>query len=349
VLRIGGCYVASVTAREKVLARVADHLVARHLDHPLRVAVDGITAAGKTTFARELTAAVAERGRPALHLSTDDYHHQRAHRHRQGRDSATGYYEDAYDLDGFRRFVLAPLGSGGDGRYRARQHDLGTDELLNDPFVLADVDAVVVVDGSFLQRPELAGAWDEIVFLDTGFDAARDRGTQRDAELFGGHDAAEHAYENRYHAAAALYLDQHSPRDSASIVVVNDDVRLPRLVRIGGPARLFSYGTLQQPDVQLCTFGRRLDGTPDTLPAYRTDWVMITDPDVIAASGSNRHPIVVPSTGPTDVVAGTVFDLTSTELAAADTYEVADYRRVLVRLGSGGEAWVYLTSSGKAS
>jgi hypothetical protein len=43
-------------------------------------------------------------------------------------------------------------------------------------------------------------------------------------------------------------------------------------------------------------------------------------------------------------VAGTVLELTAEELAAADRYEVDDYRRVPVRLGSGLQAWVYLSA-----
>jgi uridine kinase len=57
------------------------------------VSVDGITVAGKTTVAREFAAAVGERGRVAVHLSMDGFHHHRAHRHRQGWDSAIGYYD----------------------------------------------------------------------------------------------------------------------------------------------------------------------------------------------------------------------------------------------------------------
>jgi gamma-glutamylcyclotransferase (GGCT)/AIG2-like uncharacterized protein YtfP len=40
-------------------------------------------------------------------------------------------------------------------------------------------------------------------------------------------------------------------------------------------------------------------------------------------------------------VDGTVFTITATELAAADDYEVDDYTRVVVRLRSGRQAWVY--------
>ncbi|HEX7826394.1 MAG TPA: gamma-glutamylcyclotransferase, partial [Mycobacterium sp.] len=54
---------------------------------------------------------------------------------------------------------------------------------------------------------------------------------------------------------------------------------------------LFSYGTLQQRDVQLTTFGRELDGHPDAIIGFDLDWVTITDPHVIETSGSDRHPI----------------------------------------------------------
>ena len=37
-----------------------------------------------------------------------------------------------------------------------------------------------------------------------------------------------------------------------------------------------------------------------------------------------------------------VFEITEAELAGADAYEVSDYKRILVRLKSGVEAWVYV-------
>jgi Gamma-glutamyl cyclotransferase, AIG2-like len=106
--------------------------------------------------------------------------------------------------------------------------------------------------------------------------------------------------------------------------------------------RLFSYGTLQQANVQLSSFGRLLTGAPDAMPGYRKDLVEITDPAVLAASGERFHPIVVPSKASSDEVEGTVFAITAAELAAADRYEVADYKRVEVLLKSGIKAFVYV-------
>ena len=104
---------------------------------------------------------------------------------------------------------------------------------------------------------------------------------------------------------------------------------------------LFSYGTLQQNGVQMSSFGRLLKGAPDALPGWKSEMVEITDPDVLAKSGMRFHPIVVPGSA-SDEVAGMMFEITEDELASADRYEVADYKRIAVRLKSGTEAWVYV-------
>ena len=105
---------------------------------------------------------------------------------------------------------------------------------------------------------------------------------------------------------------------------------------------LFSYGTLQQDDVQRATFGRLLSGRADVLPGYAQDMVAIDDPEVVATSGKTHHPIVKHSGVATDRVAGTVFEISDAELAQADAYEVDAYRRVAVALASGLQAWVYV-------
>jgi uridine kinase len=220
-----------MTTRADVIGLIADRLVTLRPGHPARVAVDGITAAGKTTLANELAAAVTERGRPAPRLSMDGYHHRRAHRHRQGRDSADGYYEDAYDFTEFARCVLAPLGPGGSREYRQRIIDLATDEPIDEPPVLAEPNAILIVDGSFLQR-DLAGYWDLVVFVHTSFASAKDRGSHRDAAAFGSVEAARTAFDHRYHAASRRYLAETDPAAKADIVIANDNIDAPALERI---------------------------------------------------------------------------------------------------------------------
>lgn len=105
---------------------------------------------------------------------------------------------------------------------------------------------------------------------------------------------------------------------------------------------LFSYGTLQQREVQLATFGRELFGTPDQLVGFHQSMVKIEDPEVVKTSGRTHHPIVRQTGVAEEMVAGTVFEVTDEELANADTYEVSDYKRISAPLASGRAAWVYV-------
>lgn len=106
---------------------------------------------------------------------------------------------------------------------------------------------------------------------------------------------------------------------------------------------LFSYGTLRYENVQLTTFGRKLTGHADSLPGYYLEKVQITDPDVIAKSGEDVHSIIHFSGNSEDQIPGVVFQISKAELEQADKYEVADYKRVQVKLLSGTSAWVYVS------
>jgi hypothetical protein len=104
---------------------------------------------------------------------------------------------------------------------------------------------------------------------------------------------------------------------------------------------LFSYGTLQQEDVQRRLFGRLLVGTRDVLPGYKLLPVKITDLAFLAKGESDTQLTLAVSACPADTVEGMVFDVSEDELCLADTYEPAAYERERVDLASGRLAWVY--------
>ncbi|QEL57179.1 gamma-glutamylcyclotransferase family protein [Chromobacterium paludis] len=108
--------------------------------------------------------------------------------------------------------------------------------------------------------------------------------------------------------------------------------------------KLFSYGTLQQDNVQLATFGRLLNGHPAQLVGFKREMLEIRDAEVVRASGKTHHPIIHPSDCQQDRVAGSVFNISEQELAQADLYEVDDYRRVQALLDNGERAWVYIAA-----
>ena len=106
---------------------------------------------------------------------------------------------------------------------------------------------------------------------------------------------------------------------------------------------LFSYGTLQLPDIQLSTFGRLLSGQRDELVGYEPALVRIEDPALAARLGKTHHDDVAFTGNDASRVAGMAFEISDAELASVDGYEAEFfYERVVARLASGRETWVYV-------
>jgi hypothetical protein len=107
---------------------------------------------------------------------------------------------------------------------------------------------------------------------------------------------------------------------------------------------LFSYGTLQNADVQISLFGRSLNGQLDELVGFEDSLIEIEEPDFVTASGKATHAIVKFTGRNDNRVSGTVFEVSEDELARADEYEPAGHSRVSTTLASGKQAWVYAGS-----
>ncbi len=108
---------------------------------------------------------------------------------------------------------------------------------------------------------------------------------------------------------------------------------------------LFSYGTLQNPTVQLETFGRVLEGQKDQLPGYKLEMIEICDCDVVDLSGDTHHPVAIKTNNKNDKVSGVVFKISNQELMQSDRYEVDAYKRVERTMTSGQKAWVYVQNN----
>ncbi|MCX6501646.1 MAG: gamma-glutamylcyclotransferase [Microbacterium sp.] len=105
---------------------------------------------------------------------------------------------------------------------------------------------------------------------------------------------------------------------------------------------LFVYGLLTRTDLQLDTFGRRIETTPDVLPGYRLGYAEFDMPLVAGLTGMRRHPVAHETDDPLDKLVGDVLELTLAELDAADEYAAPGYRRIRATLESGVDAWVFV-------
>jgi len=177
---------------------------------------------------------VSRRGRPVIRTSIDGFHRPKAERYARGRYSAEGYYYDARDLAAIVNLLLVPLGPNGNRLYRTASFDLEQDQPIVQAPLRAPDNAVLIVDGTFLQRPELRDGFDLTIFMATSAHVAEARAVQRDAAQSGGAEAVRQLYAERYAGAFDLYDDLCVPEDIADVVVDNDDLeRLTALIRDG--------------------------------------------------------------------------------------------------------------------
>ncbi|MES5893592.1 MULTISPECIES: hypothetical protein [Bacillus cereus group] len=216
--------------RKQCMKEIANHILRLNLTHSIRVGVSGITASGKTTFANELAEEMKKRGVQATRASIDDFHNPRVIRYAQGKESARGYYEDAHDYSAFKERLLKPLGPNGNSHYETISHNLITDILVHNEPLVASQNMVLIVDGTFLLKKDIAHLFDYKIFVDTDFEIARKRGAKRETEAFGSYEEAEKMFLNRYHAACRIYIDEHNPKECADVVFSNSDFENPEVV-----------------------------------------------------------------------------------------------------------------------
>ena len=219
----------SLMHQQEVIHTLAARIGDVKRDHPVRVGIDGITAAGKTTLADELAETLRGWPREVIRASVDDFHNPPDVRYRRGRLSAEGYYHDGFDYSSLRDLLLLPLGPGGSRRYRAGA--LGLPDGASTAFAerTASENAILIVDGVFLFRPELNDCWDYRVFIEVDPSLATARGIERDAGWMGSAEAARERYEQRYAPGESLYLKSVRPWELADAVVENDDPASPGL------------------------------------------------------------------------------------------------------------------------
>ena len=123
-------------------------------------------------------------------------------RYARGELSPEGYYLDAFDLESFRAHVLCIGGPPG---------------------------VVVLADGVFLQRPELADLWDATVWVEADLEVAAQRGAERNRVWCDSLDETHERYRVRYMPAQRRYIEKERPHERATFVFRNTDLTQPEL------------------------------------------------------------------------------------------------------------------------
>ena len=211
---------------------LATRITSISLPHPVRVAIDGVDASGKTTLADDLAGTLRDHtDRQVLRATLDHFHNPRAVRYRQCPDSPDGYYTDSFNLPDLRQNLLDPLGPGGSRIIRIGRFDGRIEQPLDSPPQPVSADAILIFDGVFLLRPELVGCWDFFIFLQVTFETVLARAIQRDQALMGSAQAIIDRYTQRYIPAQRRYLESARPAEYADVVIDNNDPQHPIPIR----------------------------------------------------------------------------------------------------------------------
>lgn len=217
-------------ARSELVSSVAERVVVLSPGR-VRVAIDGRTGSGKTSFANELAAQIRKRGRPTLRATLDDFKKPWSHsiEHGYDRSSGEGYYRNPHDFESTRRLMLEPAGRLGSGVVVLCAFDPLTGVDHRSATVKAPDDAVLVVDGVFAFRPEYNDLWEYRIYLEVDSNVAVERGVTRDTPLEGRAEAVR-LHRDRYTTSELIYESEVDPRRLADLVVDNTALEDPFIV-----------------------------------------------------------------------------------------------------------------------
>jgi uridine kinase len=214
------------TPRIELLRQLRDQFQRDYPRGRTLIAVDGVSGSGTAAFADGLAEVFDEAGRAVFRASIDDFHRPREERYARGRDSAEGYWLDSFDYSLFRRVLVEPFRLAGSAGFQLVGFDEQRDVGAPLRWTTGPQDAVLIVDGVFLNRPELRGLWHASVWLDVPMATAYERLHER-LGVAGDPTAPSNA---RYVGGQALYRKDDDPTARATALVDNTDERHPRRI-----------------------------------------------------------------------------------------------------------------------
>ncbi|WP_285063595.1 hypothetical protein [Frigoribacterium sp. ME-P-080] len=138
-------------AKKDTLRELATEIVHNYGRGRVLVAIDSDGGAGAALLADDLLEAFREQGHAAFRASLAGFEKRPAG---ASRDSAP-----VLDESLFRRVLVEPFRMGGSTGWVDRAWDADADRAVESAWVTGPADAVLLVDGTDLARPGLAGLW----------------------------------------------------------------------------------------------------------------------------------------------------------------------------------------------
>jgi uridine kinase len=204
---------------QKILAEIEKR---KDKNKPFVVGITGIDGAGKTRFAEDLQRFIIARGLKTQAIHLDDFHNPREIRY-SGKNQADNYFNKSFNINLIVEKLLKPLSRKRAFSTRMTVLDYYTDRYDTEREFTFNPDTIVIFEGVFLFRKELAPYIDYKIHLDITFEESKRRAKERDPE------AVLARYDEKYLPAQAEYLKKYPPEETADMVIDNSDWEHPHL------------------------------------------------------------------------------------------------------------------------
>ena len=176
------------------------------------IGIDGLGGSGKTMYAYKLQQQLE--GSVILHL--DDFVHKKEVRYNENYEEWYCYYHLQWRYDYLIQKLLLPLKSGLDVNETIEVYNRETDSYMLRKIEIP-VGTSVIVEGVFLQRPELRPYFETVVYLELDKETRLKRISDRDIYM-GNKEEIALKYEQRYFPAEEKYIEQCNPLALADII-----------------------------------------------------------------------------------------------------------------------------------
>ena len=215
--------------RKRVFEKIATHIY--ELKSPIQpyvIGVTGVDIAGKSAFAASLKAHLERHHFPVTLISVEDFSNPNCIRHK-GKCEVGNYYNLNYDFNHMKNKILLPLKEQNSLNVVMSHLDLTTDRYDNIKHYHIVPESIVIIEGVFLMREEVAPYIDFNIHLHLSIDCVLARVEKQDVPRFGIGVLAE--FERSYLPAQKAYLKRYPPEVHADMIIDNTFVDTPVLLK----------------------------------------------------------------------------------------------------------------------
>lgn len=200
------------------LTKIAEKIKHLHrVERTLIIGIDGLGGAGKSTISEKLHNLLVSDNFNVTLLHIDDFIHPRAVRYNNNYAEWKCYYNLQWRYDYLTNKVIKPIRNNTDFNEKIELYDKD-----NDTYFLSQTNvpagSIVIIEGVFLQRRELNGVFDYIIYIDVPEKIRLERVLERDGYI-GDKQQIKAKYDNRYFPAEHHYIKICSPDTNADYII----------------------------------------------------------------------------------------------------------------------------------